>query len=55
MLTQIDLGRELIVDNFEQLDDVRVSTLLHDNDFLANLPLSCTDGLGEGCAIGGGC
>ena len=48
MLTQIYLGLEFVVDNLEQLDDVRVPTLLHDSNLLANLSLCFTDSLGEG-------
>ena len=48
VLTQIDLGLEFVVDNLEQLDDVRVPTLLHDSNLLANLSLCFTDSLGEG-------
>ena len=53
VLTQIYLGLEFVVDNFEELDDVRVPTLLHDSNLFANLPLCLTDGLCEGCVAGG--
>ena len=48
VLTQIYLGLEFVVDNFEQLDDVRMPALLHDSNLLANLPLCFADGFGEG-------
>jgi hypothetical protein len=53
VLTHVDLGLEFVVDNFEQLDDVRVPTLLHDSNLLANLSLRFADSLGEGCVTGG--
>lgn len=53
VLTQIYLGLELVVDNFEELDDVRVPALLHDSNLLANLPLCFADGLSEGGVAGG--
>ena len=53
VLTQIYLGLEFVVDNLEELDDVRVPTLLHDGNFLANLSLRFADGLGEGGVAGG--
>lgn len=53
MLTQIYLGFEFVVDNFEQLDDMRVLTLLHDGNLFANLPLCFADDLCEGSVTGG--
>ena len=53
VLTQIDLGLGFVVDNLEQFDDVRVPTLLHDSNLLANLSLGFADGLCEGHVIGG--
>jgi len=53
VLTQIDLGLELVVDNFEQLDDVGVPTFLHYSNLLANLSLGFADSLSEGCVTGG--
>jgi len=53
VLTHIYLGLEFVVDNLEELDDVRVPALLHDSNLLANLPLRFTDDLGEGSMAGG--
>ena len=53
VLTHIYLGLEFVVDNFEQLDDVRMPALLHDSNLLANLSLCFTDSLGEGSVTGG--
>lgn len=52
VLTEIYLGLEFVVDDFEQLDDVRVLALLHDSDLLANLFLCFTDHLREGGVAG---
>lgn len=53
VLTQIYLGLEFVVDDFEEFNDVRVPALLHDSNLLANLSLRFTDGLGEGSVAGG--
>ena len=53
MLTKIYLGLELVVDYFEQLDNVRVLTLLHNCNLLANLFLCFADDLCEGSVAGG--
>jgi len=53
MLTQIYLGLEFVVDDFEELDDVRVPALLHDSNLLANLSFRFADDLGERGVAGG--
>lgn len=53
VLTHIYLGLEFVVDDFEELDDVRVPALLHDSNLLANLSLCFTDGFREGSVAGG--